>query len=215
MQNEEQDQIEPFIDLALRYGPSEMQQFARIAFSLDARLGRMLARSSEPLLVQMRYAWWRDQLGMSPEERPRGDPVLDAIGQHWRGEETALVALIDGWEARIGGVESAELRAVLDGYARTFAAIAALCDASQQQEAALNGRWFALGTLVSGPGEETFLKDILARATDLGSRPRLRGKLRPLGILGGLAERAIARRTGPLFGDRLSALAMMRLGLTG
>ena len=35
-----------------------------------------MARTTEPMLGQMRLAWWRDALGKPVDERPRGDAVL-------------------------------------------------------------------------------------------------------------------------------------------
>ncbi|MBL4895663.1 MAG: hypothetical protein JKY75_02195, partial [Erythrobacter sp.] len=69
------------------------------AFALDGRVGRMVLGASEPMLGQMRLAWWRDQLGKAVHDRPRGDHLLDLIGTNWNRNEAALVELIDGWEA--------------------------------------------------------------------------------------------------------------------
>ena len=69
------------------------------AFALDGRVGRMVLGASEPMLGQMRVAWWRDQLGKAVHDRPRGDHLLDLIGTNWNRNEAALVELIDGWEA--------------------------------------------------------------------------------------------------------------------
>ena len=46
------------------------------------------------MLGQMRLAWWREALGKPVADRPRGDRVLDAIGQDWAGREAALVAMV-------------------------------------------------------------------------------------------------------------------------
>jgi len=69
------------------------------AFALDGRVGRMVLGASEPMLGQMRVAWWRDQLSKLVNDRPRGDQLLDLIGTNWNQNEAALVDLIDGWEA--------------------------------------------------------------------------------------------------------------------
>ena len=47
------------------------------ALALDGRIGRMVLGASEPMLGQVRLAWWRDQLGKPIGDRPRGDPLLD------------------------------------------------------------------------------------------------------------------------------------------
>ncbi|MBU1756741.1 MAG: hypothetical protein KJ703_07135, partial [Alphaproteobacteria bacterium] len=38
-------------------------------FTLDERLARIVATVREPLLAQMRLAWWRDRLGEAPASR--------------------------------------------------------------------------------------------------------------------------------------------------
>ena len=58
------------------------------ALALDGRIGRMVLGASEPMLGQVRLAWWRDQLGKPIGDRPRGDPLLDLIGQCWHGRDT-------------------------------------------------------------------------------------------------------------------------------
>jgi len=68
------------------------------AFALDGRIGRMVLGASEPMLGQMRLAWWRDQLGAAASARPQGDLLLDLIGRTWAGNELPLLALVDGWE---------------------------------------------------------------------------------------------------------------------
>ena len=50
------------------------------ALALDGRIGRMVLGASEPMLGQVRLAWWRDQLGKPIDDRPRGDPLLDLEG---------------------------------------------------------------------------------------------------------------------------------------
>ena len=62
------------------------------AFALDGRIGRMVLGASEPMLGQMRLAWWRDQLGAPASARPQGDLLLDLIGRTWAGNELPLLS---------------------------------------------------------------------------------------------------------------------------
>ena len=66
------------IELALAYTPRDRREAMRVAFELDRRLARIVAATTEPMLGQMRLAWWRDILAKPVDERPRGDVVLDA-----------------------------------------------------------------------------------------------------------------------------------------
>lgn len=84
--------------MALAYTPPNMRAALTKLLELDARLARIVAATTEPMLGQMRLAWWRDTLGMDGSERPRGDAVMDGLGAVWGGKEAPLIALIDGWE---------------------------------------------------------------------------------------------------------------------
>ena len=42
-------------------------------FALDFRLARIVGAATEPMLGQMRIAWWRDMLSKPVGDRPRGD----------------------------------------------------------------------------------------------------------------------------------------------
>lgn len=186
---------------------------------LDDRLARIVATVREPMLAQMRLAWWRDRLGEARGLRPKGDPVLDAIGLHWQGEEAALIALVDGWEELLGDAPLSEgaFERFARGKAEGFAACARLAGAAGHAEPARQaGRLYALGDCLprlSDPVERARLQ-ALAAANPGGpnSMPRF---LRPLAILGGLGARVLRRGEGPLFGDRGSALLATRLGILG
>ena len=184
--------------------------------ALDDRLARIVATIREPMLAQLRLAWW---LGEARELRPKGDPVLDAIGIHWQGEEAALVALVDGWEELLGEAPLSEgaFERFADGKAESFAACARLAGAAGHADAARQaGRLYALGDCfprLSNPVERARLQEIAAASP---VRPgRLPRGLRPLAILGGLGARVLRRGEGPLFGDRGSALLATRLGILG
>ncbi|OBX20273.1 hypothetical protein A9995_00635 [Erythrobacter sp. QSSC1-22B] len=205
--------------IALAWSRGNVRDVLLPLLLLDDRLARILATVREPMLAQMRLAWWRDRLGEARGLRPEGDPVLDAIGLHWHGEETALVALVDGWEELLGDAPLSEtaFQRFAEGKGAAFAAAGRLTGQAGYPAAAHNaGSLYAFG-------------DCLPRLTDLVERERLRAvasrfqpyrsrlpsALRPLAILGGLGDRVLRRGQGPLFGDRGSALLAMRLGILG
>jgi phytoene synthase len=60
-----------------------------------------VAGTREPVLAQLRLAWWRDRLAEPAENWPRGEPLLAAL-TCWQGRHGALAGLVDGWEALLG-----------------------------------------------------------------------------------------------------------------
>lgn len=188
-------------------------------FALDERLGRIIAVAREPMLAQLRLAWWRDRLGEAQNSRPGGDPVLDALGAQWRGEEPALVALVDGWEELLGDAPLGEagFERFAEGKAAVFAAAARLSGQARHAQAAQDaGRRYALGDCLARLSDPLERERLRAVAGRFGNKPiRLSGRLRSLAILGGLGDRVLRRGEGPLFGDRGSALLATRLGILG
>lgn len=186
---------------------------------LDDRLARVVATVREPMLAQLRLAWWRDRLGETRELRPKGDPVLDAVGVYWQFEEAALVALVDGWEELIGDAPIAEsaFQRFAEGKGAAFAAVARLSGQARAAEAAHDaGCRYALGDCLARLSNAVERERLQAVAAQFLNRPRrLPGPLRPLAILGGLGVRVLRRGEGPLFGDRGSALLATRLGILG
>ncbi|WP_373487503.1 squalene/phytoene synthase family protein, partial [Blastomonas sp.] len=124
--------------LALLYAPPGMRPAVGCLFELDERLGRIVATAREPMLAQMRMVWWRDRLGEARDMRPKGDPVLDAVGSYWPGEEAALIALVDGWEELLGQAPLSEnaFRQFAEGKGAAFAAVARLAGQASYAEAA-------------------------------------------------------------------------------
>ncbi|MBX7481227.1 hypothetical protein [Qipengyuania qiaonensis] len=189
------------------------------ALALDGRIGRMVLGASEPMLGQVRLAWWRDQLGKPVEERPRGDVLLDLIGRNWAHAESALVALVDGWEALLSPrpiadtamMQFAEGRAQL---ARGLADYVGCKRAAEDAERA--GKLWAFADLARHAEDRTELDGALKQGIGLASDPlRLPRSLRPLAVIGGLARRALRSNGQAMLGDRFSPLVALRLGLIG
>lgn len=194
--------------LALAATPAPLREGLAAALALDARLMRIAVDAREPMLAQLRLAWWRDRLGDDVDTRPKGDPVLDAIGSAWRGDEAALIALVNGWEELLGdsAVES-KREAVGQGRAAVFAAFARRAGhAAEADAASVCAHSWAAATVLRLSGE------VPAQNLTL---PRLPRPLRGLALLGGLARRAVHRGDGALLGDRMSPLAALRLSLIG
>jgi phytoene synthase len=204
--------------LALAYSPVAIRDHLHAMLGLDQRLARIVAQASEPMLAQLRLAWWRDELGKSPQDRPQGDAVLDAIAVHWQGDEGVLVALVDGWEQVLAEPPMPE--AAMEGFAQGRSAAflaharAAGVDALQPVEQAAR-RW-AYVDLAAGVSDAAEREALLYRARSVADgRIVLPRSLRPLAILDGLARRALATGERELLASRGASLAALRLGILG
>lgn len=203
--------------IAVAYTPPAAREPLAALLALDAHLGRLVAGSSEPMLGQIRLAWWREELAKPPEARARGNPELEMLGARWAGEEDALIGLVDGWERLLGAapLPAEAIAAFAAGRGGGIAAFAKLVGSRQRSEdAAAAGRRWALANLAERVSDAREREDCRSLFAASGRPPRLPRMLRGLTVLEGLATRAIARRE-PLMAGRGGALAALRLGLFG
>lgn len=173
------------------YAPRAFQPLWEGFLLLDRRLADAAREGRDPLMIQLRLAWWRDRFDQSADQWPQGEPLL-ALLKPWDAERAALRGVVDGWEARVVGEDGgAELgRARIEAVCALARLSGVKADQNVRQAA---GEW--LGIEARGP-----------RA------PILPGKLRPLAILRGMALREAAGRTGSPLRD---FLAILRIGLLG
>ena len=61
--------------LALAYAPANSRGLWLGLFALDARLGAVVQAAHEPLLAQIKLAWWRDELAKPLAARALGEPL--------------------------------------------------------------------------------------------------------------------------------------------
>lgn len=210
------DGLAPLARLALAYAPARARADWLTFLLLDARLAGVVRSAREPMLAQIRLAWWRDRLGEDPSVWPQGEPLLARL-RGWGEGAADLAPLVDGWESLLGEppLAAESLSAFADGRAAAVAALARqqgeTADARQADCHALARRW-ALADLA------LHLSDAAERATAqslIGETPRMRAErsLRPLAVLAGLNLRALRRgRVDPLDGPG-ALLAAIRLGM--
>ena len=76
-------------------------------YAFEAELMAIPARVSQPMLAEMRYRWWADQMdGVFAGESRKGHPVLEALAgavQRRGLERTPLDALIEAHIGRVHG----------------------------------------------------------------------------------------------------------------
>lgn len=208
------ESLPPEQRLALAYAPARSRAVSLGLFALDARLAGVVRNASEPLLGQIRLAWWRDRLGENSQNWPEGEPLL-ALLRPWGEHTTGLRSLVDGWEALMG--EPPAFEALAEGRARSCAALAmVLGEADFASEAERAGRSWALADMagrLSSPEELAVVASML-NVQDL-RRAALPRTLRPLAILHGLARRAASHPERGLIDGPLALLSAVRLGILG
>jgi phytoene synthase len=174
--------------------------------------------ASEPMLAQLRLAWWREQFKRPLTDAPAGEPLLAVLGG-WEPQRAALGGMVDGWEALTADapLPATAMMELARARGRAFGALAVLTQAESGE----------------GPAEELGLEwslaDVAGKLADARERDLAKALLkscawhhralpramRPLAVLHGLAAHAF-RRGGEA--DALSpgrfALAM-RIGLLG
>lgn len=209
--------LPPEADLALAWTPPKVRAALSIAFQLDRRLARIVTRTNEPMLGQMRLAWWRDVLGKPASERPQGDVVLDAIGKHWTGREAALIALVDGWEVLLTA-DPLDPPAIASFASQRGAFFGALVEgdfdaAARKAIAAAAYRWALADAAarVSDAAERAAL--IAASVASLSTGARLPKALRGLAVLDALSRRALQRGGRPLMEGRGAPLVAMKAAI--
>lgn len=205
-------------ELALDYTPRDYRDALRTAFALDHRVGRIVAATSEPMLGQMRLAWWRDMLATPIAQRPTGDAVLDSIGEHWAGREEALSKLVDGWEVLVASDHLSD--GDLNGYARGRAAPAMVLfcggDETRSQRIYCALARFAFADLATGLSNEKE-RDLAISYGNAVSGPNelLSRSARGIAVLEALALRSLRRGARPLMEGRGASLTALRAGIFG
>ncbi len=208
------------VQIALAHTQPSVRGALTLFFELDRRFARIVAATSEPMLGQMRLAWWRDMLGKPIDERPTGDVVLDKIGEHWLTREEALISLVDGWEQMLAEPPLTEDHAHLFVAGRQDALLAAygkppgLINGWEAYVAAARYWIFAdLASNVSSTEERELLIE-LGMANGKSS-PRLPSGARGLAVLGALGRRSLKRGGRPMMEGRTASIIATRAAILG
>ncbi len=202
--------------LALAYAPAAARADSLAVFLLDQRLARLVSQQREPLLTQMRLAWWRDRMGEEATGFHHDEPVL-ALLAHWGDRRQKLTALVDGWEALLTDppISETAIATFAHGRAQAFAALAGQLGlvecAEEARRAAGNWALADLSMHIGDPAEAALVQDMASRQD--WNPARLHRKLRPLAVLHGLARRK--KGAEPLLAGWQDGLLAVRLGLFG
>ena len=216
MLSEQLDSLPLAYRLALSYAPKGARDATLTLMLLDLRLAEILRKHGEPLIAQMKLAWWRDRLGEGPSGWPKGEPLLERL-RNWPGAATGLSAMVDGWEVLVS--DDLTLPAITAHAVGRAAGWVALATALGQKNAAERTRAAAcewvLGDLamhLSDGEEREAVKNSIKRDAVGGAIPRA---LRPLTILRGLSRRALRRGDAELLPDAGAFGLALRIGITG
>jgi 15-cis-phytoene synthase len=161
---------------------------------LDVALGRALAGGREPLIAQIKLAWWREALEKLDREPPPAEPALqDVAAQVLPAGVTGaeLAAMEEGWAVLLSPEPLSETD--LDLYARSRGAalfeLSARLLAVDSPAVRAGGEAWALVDLARHSAEPAERDAALAAARSrhlAGSWP---ARSRPLGMLAALAAR--------------------------
>ena len=206
--------LPPLQRFALAYAPSSSRPALLGFLALDKRLSDIVRSSREPMLAQLRLAWWREHLSQSPAQQPEGEPLFVALA-HWPGPNAALTGLVDGWEGIIGA-PPLPLAAFETLAAARAAGFGAFVTRSTQAAAQRMGRNWGLADIAAhlGDGREREAVLAMVRAQDWRWQ-RLPRQLRPLAVLHGLAARTDWQNNETVSLTPGALLAAIRIGITG
>jgi 15-cis-phytoene synthase len=210
------DELLPERRLAVAYAPPKARAAFIAVLALDQRLARIVGTGREPIISQMRLAWWRERLTSPSSGWPQGEPVLASLAQSGV-EGGPLVALVDGWETLLeeGPLKAASIDAFSEGRATAFAALAdhlgAIDHRSTVQRFGRNWALADLASRLSDPFEIARVQDIAASQDWSGAR--IARAMRPLAVLHGLARRK--KGWEPLLSNWRDGICAVRLGLFG
>lgn len=177
-------------------------------WGLAARLTKLLLDAREPLIGQIKLAWWRDMVALvasDPAALPKGEPLLAELQATWAGQG-GLDALVDAAEAMLLAETDAERRVASESFGGQLFSLSG-------GEAAGGKRWGLLWGAGVEDGERE-ARDLLGQAKILAapSRRDFAGN-RSLLMLDRWAA-AIAASDGER-NLRSEGLLLLRLGLFG
>ena len=156
----------------------------------DLEVQRVVGDIKDPLLAEIRLAWWREQLqALAAGAEPPAQPLLQALaaGRHLgRGVDLAGLARVEDGVLPLLADEPPDQTVIAEMSRRRgsalFAALAAAMGAPEPPESA--GAAFAMGRLLRGPWGHVGQKLADARWPAVPGRVRLPGPLAALDSLG-------------------------------
>jgi phytoene synthase len=96
-------ELAPPARLAIAYARSDIRSAFALLLHIDNRFAEILRNAREPMIAQIKMAWWREAFASAADARPKGEPLLQALNEAGdRIPLSALEALASAWEALLG-----------------------------------------------------------------------------------------------------------------
>ena len=213
---------DPERELAVAYAPHAARPALTVLFSLDERMGGIVATTTEPMIGLMRLAWWREALEKLDKAPAPAEPLLRDIAAHILPRNVlgaTLGAIEDGWAALLDGEPDAPAIA-RHGRERgrwLFGAAAAILGSDDDRLSAAGEGW-ALADLAhrhSSPVVRAAARERARVLLDALPRHRWPRAARPLAMLAILARDDVAREGRRAQGSPRRVARMLALRLTG
>jgi len=177
-------------------------------WALAERLTKLLRDAREPLIGQIKLAWWRDMMAMlasDPAALPKGEPLLAELQASWGGQG-GLDTLVDAAETMLLAEDEAARREAAEAFGDALFALSGGTESGGR-------RWGLLWGAGLQEGEQE-ARQLFGAARHLPPPPRASfGGNKPLLMLDRWAA-AIARYDGERRW-RSEGLLLLRIGLFG
>lgn len=96
-------ELAPPARLAIVYANARFRAAFKLVLMIDQKMADIVAKAREPLVGQIKMAWWREGFTSPPQSRPKGEPLFEALaGQGGDIPPTALEAIVSAWEMLLG-----------------------------------------------------------------------------------------------------------------
>lgn len=195
----------PLTRLLCAYAPGAYRPAHRLIWAYDERLAALVRSTTQPMIGQMRIAWWDEVLDASAAGeagvKGAGDPLVDALRAAGIAQRPGLARMLDGWEALLETPLGDEAL-LLFAEARGGGLFSALADSADDDGAwaAAGGLW-ALWDLAAhlSPGDPAAARAMTLARRWLGSVDAMRWTRadKPLRIATLLARADVARGAVP------------------
>lgn len=194
---DEMPEISPFQRLVCTAVGRKAGRAARI-FALDNACARIAKTVSEPIMAQIRLAWWRDGLMAERVTAEYDAPDMAALRaiEGFAQARLGLVAMIDGWEELIAGGDGNE-RDMLLAYAEERGAglLAALVPEYAERSARAGQVW-ALWDLAGHVSDAALREAAIGLACQIAESATIAGLPRIITMMAGPAIADVRRGVG-------------------
>ena len=96
--DQQKSELSPPQRLAIAYAKPNHRPTFMLLLIFDNRIADIVGRSSEPMIAQMKIAWWYDAIGKETGKRPKGEPILQELDRLGGNDVSrAMEKLLDAW----------------------------------------------------------------------------------------------------------------------